>query len=107
METHGWNHAACQDGDELLDVFFSNDLRDIAQAKRICAGCPLLVTCLEGALERSEPYGVWGGQLFRDGQILAVKRSVGRPPKHPRPGDRLPEVPVPEHLRDLVLLRTA
>ena len=37
-----------------------------------------------GAIERGEPWGVWGGQLFFNGKILAQKRKRGRPPKIPR-----------------------
>jgi WhiB family transcriptional regulator, redox-sensing transcriptional regulator len=95
-----WTHARCNDGDgSLVDVFFSGELEDIARAKRLCLCCPALVPCLEGALERREPWGVWGGQLFLDGTIVATKRRRGRPRKVPRPGDQLPEVPLPEHLR--------
>jgi WhiB family redox-sensing transcriptional regulator len=39
--------------------------------------------CLEGALSRQEPCGVWGGELFVEGQIVAAKRSVGRPRLNP------------------------
>jgi WhiB family transcriptional regulator, redox-sensing transcriptional regulator len=82
-----WADAACQTGDEpLTDLFFSDELADIAAAKAICATCPLVVPCLEGALERREPAGVWGGQLFVNGRVLPKKRRRGRPPKHPRPG---------------------
>ena len=35
--------------------------------------------CLEGALSRQEPAGVWGGELFEDGQVIAKKRKAGRP----------------------------
>ncbi len=35
--------------------------------------------CLEGALSRQEPAGVWGGELFEDGRIIAKKRKAGRP----------------------------
>jgi WhiB family redox-sensing transcriptional regulator len=38
--------------------------------------------CLQGALDRHEPCGVWGGHLLANGQILAHKRPRGRPPKH-------------------------
>jgi WhiB family redox-sensing transcriptional regulator len=31
------------------------------QAKAICAQCPALVECLEGALDRREEFGIWGG----------------------------------------------
>jgi WhiB family redox-sensing transcriptional regulator len=37
--------------------------------------------CLEGALDRSEPCGVWGGQLIEDGVIIERKRRPGRPPR--------------------------
>ena len=35
--------------------------------------------CLEGALSRQEPVGVWGGELFEDGKVIARKRKAGRP----------------------------
>jgi WhiB family redox-sensing transcriptional regulator len=35
--------------------------------------------CLEGALSRQEPAGVWGGELFEDGRVIAKKRKAGRP----------------------------
>ncbi len=77
-----WNLAACRTGDGgLAALFFSEQLDDIARAKSICAGCELIVPCLEGAIARREPWGVWGGQLFANGKILAQKRKRGRPPK--------------------------
>lgn len=95
-----WDEASCrQDGGELAGLFFSEELQDIARAKTICSECPVIAPCLAGALERREPWGVWGGQLFLNGRILTIKRRRGRPPKHPRPEDQLPEVPIPEHLR--------
>jgi len=95
-----WDQASCRDpGGGLSGLFFSDELHDIARAKRICAECPVLEPCLEGALQRREPWGVWGGQLFLNGKILASKRRRGRPPKTPRPEDQLPEIPIPERLR--------
>ena len=73
--------AACSRLGVSLDVFFSEDLGDIAQAKRICAECPALAPCLEGALERREPWGVWGGEILDRGAIIARKRPRGRPRK--------------------------
>ena len=58
--------AACRDRD-LLDVFFSEAPGAIAQAKSICAECPIRESCLQGALERREPGGIWGGELIRNG----------------------------------------
>ncbi|HEY2812477.1 MAG TPA: WhiB family transcriptional regulator [Acidimicrobiales bacterium] len=104
--TDWWGGALCNDlAGTLSGLFFSEELQDIAGAKAICAGCPVIAECLEGALERREPWGVWGGQLFLNGKVLASKRRRGRPPKVPRPEDELPDVPVPLHLQDR--LRTA
>ncbi len=66
-----------------------------------------MLPCLEGAIDRREPWGVWGGQLLVNGKILATKRGRGRPPKVARPGDRLPEVPIPVELRDRVVHKIA
>jgi len=98
--------AACNDlQGSLTGVFFSEELQDIAAAKEICSTCPVMLECLEGAIERHEPWGVWGGQMFLNGKILATKRRRGRPPKTPRPEDQLPDIPVPRHLQ--VHLRSA
>ena len=67
----------------MTDLFFSDEIPAIRAAKAICDTCPLAGPCLAGAVERREPWGVWGGQLFKDGKVLAVKRPRGRPPKDP------------------------
>jgi len=91
--------ARCADGNgTLTHLFFSDDEFDIARAKAICGKCGLAETCLDDALERAEPYGVWGGQLLIEGVVVAVKRGRGRPPKHPKPLLVVDEVPVPPHL---------
>ncbi|MEQ8716533.1 MAG: WhiB family transcriptional regulator [Acidimicrobiales bacterium] len=95
--------AACRDADPTTrDLFFSEDLPSIAAAKRICAGCPVMVPCLEGAVARGEAAGVWGGQLFEDGRIVTVKRRRGRPSKNPRADDIYTMLPVPDHLEYLL-----
>jgi WhiB family transcriptional regulator, redox-sensing transcriptional regulator len=92
--------ALCADLDTSL--FFSDELDDIAAAKRTCLDCPVRRRCLDAAVERGEQYGVWGGHLFVAGRIVLSKRRRGRPPATPRPGDTLPEVPVPAPYRRLV-----
>lgn len=95
-----WADASCNTGGAgLAALFFSEELQDIAAAKRLCSECPVMASCLEGAIARREPFGVWGGQLFLNGKVLASKRRRGRPPKVARPEDHLPEVPIPAHLR--------
>lgn len=74
--------AACRVDDAMLTwLFFSEQIDDIARAKAICTDCVIQQSCLQGAVERREPWGVWGGQLFANGKILAQKRKRGRPPK--------------------------
>ena len=78
-----WSLAKCRDGAAtMVELFFSEQLDDIARAKAICATCAVREPCLAGAVERREPWGVWGGQLFLNGKILAFKRKRGRPPKN-------------------------
>jgi len=92
--------ARCRDGNgTLTHLFFSEELIDIARAKAICPKCTVAGPCLSGALERAEPWGVWGGQLLANGRIVLNKRSRGRPPKHPRPEVVVEEVPLPPHYR--------
>ena len=74
--------AACNDGTgSLTELFFSEDLYDIARAKHICRSCDVQELCLAGATARREPWGVWGGELFVNGKVIAQKRRRGRPPK--------------------------
>jgi WhiB family redox-sensing transcriptional regulator len=74
--------ARCADGSSaLVDLFFSEQLDDILRAKAFCQGCPVRLSCLEAAVARREPWGVWGGELFANGKVLANKRRRGRPPK--------------------------
>lgn len=65
------------------EVFFAESPADVEAAKLLCVGCPVQAACLSGALERREPWGVWGGELFIAGVVVARKRPRGRPRKHP------------------------
>lgn len=78
--------ARCADGNgTMTGLFFSDNVVDIARAKAMCALCPLRFECLADAIDREEPWGVWGGELLSGGRIVANKRPCGRPPKLPRP----------------------
>lgn len=64
------------------ELFFAESPRDVETAKALCLDCPIMQECLEGALARREPWGVWGGQLFVSGVVVARKRPRGRPRKN-------------------------
>jgi WhiB family redox-sensing transcriptional regulator len=63
------------------DLFFAESPLDVTRAKELCAGCPVRAACLAEAIERAEPWGVWGGELFLRGVIVPTKRARGRPRK--------------------------
>ena len=78
--------ARCADGNgTLTPLFFSDENIDIARAKAICTRCALSASCLNGALEREEPWGVWGGELIENGRIVVDRRPRGRPSVLPKP----------------------
>ncbi len=63
------------------ELWFAESPTEVEYAKALCHECPVRAVCLDGALARSEPWGVWGGQLFLAGVVVARKRPRGRPRK--------------------------
>ncbi len=63
------------------ELFFAETPDDVEHAKSLCQDCQLRVACLAGALERREPWGVWGGELLVQGVVVPRKRPRGRPRK--------------------------
>ena len=75
-----------------VDRWFSESPAELERAKQLCKACPIRAECLAGALRRKEPWGVWGGEIFECGAIVARKRPRGRPRKTAVEGDREPAV---------------
>jgi WhiB family redox-sensing transcriptional regulator len=78
--SYGDSHAftlPCHNADP--ELFFAEDKPGIERAKSLCTPCPMRSACLDGALSRQEPCGVWGGELFFEGRVIAERRGVGRP----------------------------
>jgi WhiB family redox-sensing transcriptional regulator len=63
------------------ELFFAEAPADVEAAKALCQGCKIRAACLQGALERREPWGVWGGELLLRGTVVPRKRPRGRPRK--------------------------
>jgi WhiB family transcriptional regulator, redox-sensing transcriptional regulator len=63
------------------ELFFAESPQDVELAKAMCRDCRARIACLTGALERREPWGVWGGELLMRGAIVPRKRPRGRPRK--------------------------
>lgn len=71
----------CRVGD--ADLWFAETPAELERAKALCAQCPVRQRCLRVALERAEPWGVWGGEIFDHGSVITRKRPRGRPRKTP------------------------
>ncbi len=72
----------------LLDVFYPTPALKavernalVGRAQTICNGCRHQAECLASAIDRGEIDGVWGGQLFRDGEMIDGFIGPGRPRK--------------------------
>ena len=76
LEEHGL--FPCQVDSSL---FFAVEPARLERAKSLCAGCPVRAECLAGAVQRQEPWGVWGGEIFEAGRVIERKRPRGRPRK--------------------------
>jgi WhiB family redox-sensing transcriptional regulator len=63
------------------ELWFAESTADVELAKSLCQECPLREGCLEGAVDRAEPWGVWGGEVFVGGVPVPRKRGRGRPRK--------------------------
>lgn len=63
------------------ELWFADAPADVELAKELCRECPVRSQCLAGAVDRREPWGVWGGELFDSGVIVPRKRPRGRPRK--------------------------
>jgi len=63
------------------ELWFAESPADVEHAKSLCHACPIRSACLAVALERREPWGVWGGELLIAGVVVPRKRPRGRPRK--------------------------
>lgn len=68
---------------ELTKMFYSFRCEDINAARNLCLSCEYATHCLDRAITRHEPAGVWGGFLIERGHIVVFKRNHG----HPREGE--------------------
>ena len=66
--------AACRGADP--EIFFRGQGQEVDTAKRICAGCPVQLPCLQAALERGEKFGVWGGMSEKQRRRIRRERKI-------------------------------
>ena len=83
---HAGVDLPCRSAD--ADLWFAESPAELERAKELCGDCPVRAMCLAGALEREEPWGVWGGEIFERGVVVPRKRPRGRPSKADLARDR-------------------
>ncbi len=66
--------AACRGIDVEIFYPITDDDADAAEAKAVCAECPVRQACLEHALAHREREGVWGGTTERERRRIVRQR---------------------------------
>jgi WhiB family transcriptional regulator, redox-sensing transcriptional regulator len=78
--TDDWrDRAACRDADPELFFPVSSigpGARQIAEAKAVCAGCPVRDRCLDYALANGLDHGVFGGTTDEERRQLIRRRAA-------------------------------
>ena len=71
--------AACRSADPELFFpvsGFGQALKQVADAKAICASCPVRRQCLEFALRTRQAHGIWGG--LTEDERASIRRPRSR-----------------------------
>lgn len=70
--------GVCVAVDGAEDLFFAESAHRQADAKAVCAGCPVRAECLEWAMTQEPGMpGVWGGTTKRERRAMrAAEREV-------------------------------
>ena len=81
-DTRDWSDlAACRDIE--TDLFFpvgdsGPALRQVEQAKAVCARCPVIQECLTVALRTGQEHGIWGGETAEERRATRRRRNRAR-----------------------------
>ena len=72
---HDWTlRAVCNGADP--DLFFVEIGQSNAEAKKLCARCPVREECLDYALRHDIRHGVWGGKSEKDRKTIRKLRTL-------------------------------
>ena len=78
---HWRSAAACQTADPELFFPISDSgksLAQVAEAKAVCASCPVRRECLAFALGTGQVHGIWGGTTAQE-RVIAQRGKIGSP----------------------------
>lgn len=79
-----WERGSCRRGNNA-EAFFPEKGKSNHDAKIICGSCPVKIECLNYAIRRREPYGIWGGKSPHERRKLIqdarrTPEEAGQPP---------------------------
>ena len=79
-----WRRALCSG--RQTEVWFPDEHEPAVVAKSYCRRCPVRSDCLAHAMERVEPYGIWGGLTEHERELLRVRVASSVPAAARRAG---------------------
>lgn len=65
---------ACKDMDPGIFLPIEESAEDVALAKSICQTCGVIAKCLDDAITRREPAGVWGGATTKERELMVRRK---------------------------------
>ncbi len=77
------DHAECQYEDP--ELFFPVSPTKVAEAKVVCARCPVWRTCLGYAFTTGQDAGIWGGLTEDERRLELLRRFRARTRPHGAP----------------------
>lgn len=68
----------CQNAPDLFfpDPETDNVIRSYKMAKQLCSGCPVILECINYAVQAGETNGMWGGLTPEEIRKLRRRRAV-------------------------------
>ena len=61
ISVENWEGAVCAEPGVDPNIFHDVHYKAIYESKKLCNRCPLVMKCLDFALDNEEEWGVWGG----------------------------------------------
>jgi WhiB family transcriptional regulator, redox-sensing transcriptional regulator len=78
-------HGKCRGLDPALFFPERGDMASIAEAKAVCAECPMRAPCRDYAHATAQEFGVWGGETAQARLRTLRRQRTADPGQHQRP----------------------
>lgn len=65
----------CTNYPDLFFPTYENGSVEIAEARSMCAGCPIVAQCLEYGIKNEPDFGIWGGLTVKERDRIRAYRN--------------------------------